>query len=315
MSRSEKKIKVPDRLADKGVMNANETKKERAIMRTDEHRPSVINPADYEFVACEYVKIEDFGSAEFLKEERARIRAHMTRTGGNYSGHEHGGNCMVCGSVNAVYTMLFYHAKSNSYVRTGSDCAAKIEMSGIEEFNRFRAAVKNAIEAKAGKKKAEAILNEAGLSEAWKIYESDNRSQYEERTIGDIVSKLVTYGSISERAENFVRDLLAKIPTREARKEAERQAHADAAECPEGRIVIVGEVLATKVQDSDFGSVVKMLVRAETGFKVWGTCPAGIVRGMKISFKATVTRSNDDAKFGFFKRPSSAQVLEAPVAA
>ncbi len=284
-------------------------------MRTDEHRPSAINPADYEFVACEYIKIEDFGSAQFLQEERAKIRAHMTRTGGTYSHHEHGGNCMICGSVNAVYTMLFYHAKSNSYVRTGSDCAAKIEMSGLEEMNRFRAAVKNAIEAKAGKKKAEAILTEAGLSEAWTIYEAGNVKEYEERTISSIVGKLVAYGSISENAEKFVRDLLAKIPTRESRKEAERQAHANAAECPEGRIQIVGEVLATKVQDSDFGSVVKMLVRAETGFKVWGTCPAGISRGMKISFKATVTRSNDDEKFGFFKRPSNAQVIEAPVAA
>jgi len=285
-------------------------------MRTDEHRPSAINPADYEFVACEYIKIEDIGSAEFLIEERAKIRAHMSRTGGTYSGHEHGGNCMVCGSVNAVYTMLFYHEKSNSYVRTGSDCATKIEMSGVADFNRFRAAVKNALEAKAGKKKAEAVLTEAGLSEAWTIYEAGNVSEYEERTISSIVGKLVAYGSISENAEKFLRDLLAKIPTRQARKEAERQAHADAAECPEGRVEIVGEVLATKVQDSDFGSVVKMLVRSETGFKVWGTCPGNIYKGMKISFRATVTRSNDDSKFGFFKRPSNAQVLqEAPVAA
>jgi hypothetical protein len=54
-------------------------------MRPDVHRPSEIVPNDYEFVACEHVRGEDFDNALFGQSERQRIHAHMTRTGGHYS--------------------------------------------------------------------------------------------------------------------------------------------------------------------------------------------------------------------------------------
>jgi len=281
------------------------------MLRTDEHKPSAIIPDDYEFVACEYLKVDGLEAAAVLQEERNRIKLHMAKTGGTYSKHVHGGNCMVCGSVNAIYTMLFYHAKTNSYIRTGSDCAAKLDMGGAHEFSAFKSKVQDALEAQAGKKKARAILEQAGLLQAWTIYLESESTEYEERTIRDIVGKLVTYGNISEKALNFVGILLNKIVNRaelKAKQEAEKAA---AANCPEGRVVITGEVLSTKVQYTAFGEVVKMLVKAETGFKVWGTCPANIQRGMKIEFTATVTPSKDDPKFGFFKRPAKANVLVA----
>ena len=96
--------------------------------RSDVHRPSALNPEDYEFVGQEVSKFEGIESCEFILREREAIRAHMAKTGGNYSGHEHGGNCMVCGSPNAIYTVLFYHQKTNTYVRMGQDCAMKCEM-------------------------------------------------------------------------------------------------------------------------------------------------------------------------------------------
>jgi len=68
-------------------------------MRTDCHRPSVIDPADYEYVGIENDKIDDvIGGAWVLQEHRDRIREHRARTGGTYSRHEHGGNCHVCGA-------------------------------------------------------------------------------------------------------------------------------------------------------------------------------------------------------------------------
>jgi hypothetical protein len=57
-----------------------------------------------------------------------------------------------------------------------------------------------------------------------------------------------------------------------------------------------------------------MLVRDDRGFKVWGTVPSSLPntdRGDKVTFTASVERSNNDETFGFFKRPSKATLIEA----
>jgi hypothetical protein len=69
--------------------------------------------------------------------------------------------------------------------------------------------------------------------------------------------------------------------------------------------------------DTPFGYVVKMLVRDDSGFKVWCSCPsaASIAKGNRISMRVSVTPSRDDTKFGFGKRPSNLEVLAALPAA
>ena len=62
-----------------------------------------------------------------------------------------------------------------------------------------------------------------------------------------------------------------------------------------------------------------MLVRDDRGFKLWGTVPASLgyselgehslTKGDRISFTATLEQSNDDPKFGFFKRPTKAELI------
>lgn len=283
------------------------------IKRTDVHRPSAINPVEYEYVACEYTKIEGLGDCYFLQEERRRIQEHMARTGGTYSHHQHGGNCMVCGSVNAIYTILFYHKPTNSYIRMGSDCAAKCEMAGYDgQFDAFKTACRNALELKAGKRKAEAVLAERGLSGAWVIYTSETIVQkFEELTIRDIVGKLVQYGSISENQGRFVRNLLDKIPHRE---EIERQREADklaALPVPTGRMIIEGTVIKVGIYETIYGNFKKMTVKTKDGWICFGTVPSShdCDRGNIIKFVATVEPSRNDVKFGFFKRPTKLEVL------
>lgn len=282
-------------------------------MRTDIHSPSNLIPSDYEYVAQECMKIEGLGDVEFIRQHSEYIRAHMARTGGNYSAHEHGGRCMVCGSVNAVYTVLFYHAKTNTYIRTGQECAALIDAKAAAGLDKLRNDVRDAREAQAGKNKAKVVLGDAGLSAAWDVYEGSTGGR-EENVICDIVGKLVRYGSVSEKQLAFVKNMLDAIANRAA-IEAARKAEAElAAPVPAGRVVVTGVVLTVRVDDTQFGRVTKMLVKAESGFKVWGTMPAGACanKGDKIVFKATLKPSDNDHKFGFASRPTLISVEPAP---
>lgn len=292
--------------------------------RADTHRPSAIQPEDYEYVGPELIKIEGLEDCMALQEMRARIQAHMKRTGGTYSSHQHGGNCMVCGSVHAIYTVLFYHAKTNSYVRMGHECAEKCDMGDASEFNAFHKGIKDARNLQKGKNKAKALLSDRGLEQAWAIYEAGTTptTPREESTVWELVGKLVRYGDISDNQFKYLGVLLERINTRAERK-AQREAERAAAKpCPSGRIQIVGTVLNTKYQESMFGETLKMLVKAEDGWLVYGTVPSsleifddgdlqrGLQHGDRIRFKATVTPSENDEKFGFFKRPTGAELIQ-----
>lgn len=281
------------------------------MRRTDTHRPSAIIPTEYQYVGMEYRQVNSIEDCYAVMAMRKRIQDHMARTGGTYSNHEHGGNCHVCGSVNAIYTHLFYHVPSNTYIRTGTECTDKLDYAGAaEDMNAFRTAIKDYTELQTGKRKAQGILAEAGLSQVWDVYlqefSASERVPYEEITIREIVGKLIRYGSISEKQMNFVGILVDRINNR-AQLEAQRAAEkAIAADCPNGRVNITGTMLKWEVRDSDFGSVTKMLVKSADGFVVWGSMPVGIStdqKGQEVSFTATVEPSEKDPKFGFFKRP------------
>lgn len=282
--------------------------------RTDAHRPSAIEPADYDFVAFEYLRVDGIGDAQFLMAERARRTAHMNRTGGTYSGHEHGGNCGVCGSANAIYTALFHHRPSNTYVRTGLDCADKLECHGVEAFRRR---VTEAREQRAGKRKAQALLTDAGLAKAWEVYAAGNTDRREESTVVDMVGKLVQYGSISDKQVNYLRVLVERIENRAAIEAQRAVETAAAAPVPvtDKRMTVRGTVLSVKVPgEFDIGQSTRMLVQHADGWKVFGTVPAsieGVARGDVVEFDAAVKVSDKDAKFGYFSRPTKARKVAA----
>jgi len=292
--------------------------------RTDVHRPSAIIPEDYQFVALGYMGPGNFEAAIA---ERKVFQEHMQRTGGKFSNHEHGGTCHVCGSVNALYTVRFYHAKTNSYITTGTDCAEKLNMGDAILFRSFREKIKAGIAAQAGKAKAQSILTEAGLIRAWNIYaETDAETIdqtmvnprtgemfWEEKTIRDIVGKLVHYGNISERQTQFLGNLLTKIDQRAEMlaKRAAEQANAKPLPASGVRLTITGKIISQREQATDFGPVVKILVSHADGWRVWGSMPRGLdaANGDVIQFDARVEKSEKDEKFGFFSRPTKAVIL------
>lgn len=92
---------------------------------------------------------------------------------------------------------------------------------------------------------------------------------------------------------------------------------------PEGRRLLVeGEIVSAQWRDSAYGTQCKLLVKLPAGGKLWGTCPASVLRtladddlsplrGRQISMTANVERSRDDECFGFWSRPTKAKISPA----
>jgi len=276
--------------------------------RTDIHRPSAITPEDYSFIGCDY-----YGPNYGENLDRQFIRKHMDRTGGKYSTHHHGGSCHVCGA-SAMYVAIYHHAKTNTYIVTGEDCASKMDTGEAIAFRSLRKRIAAERKADKGVKKAVETLKAANLTAAWEIYKDANRvDKYEENTIRDIVSKLVRYGTISEKAEGFMRSLIEKIAKR-AEIEAERARATEAAlpvPMTDARILIKGKVLSVKVVDGYYGRQTKILVQHADGWKIWGTAPCHCDRGDEIEFCAKIERSDKDEKFGFFSRPTKPRIISS----
>ena len=274
-------------------------------LRYDIHRPSVITPEDYQYVSQECMKIEGLGDIEIVMRERARLQCHMEKTGGKFSDHEHGGSCYICGSAFAIYTITFYHPKSNTYLRVGSECAKKLE---FDDGGLFRSQIHSALQHQAGKAKAAVILADKGLDAAYAAY-AGKVDKWEENTIRDIVGKLVQYGNLSDKQYAFLGNLLTKIETRAERDAAQKAEH-DAADVlpPTGdRIEITGVIMSRKSQE--FGPD-RLLVKSDAGWKVFGNIPSALCEcgvGHRVSFFARVSPSEKDPKFGYYQRPTKAK--------
>lgn len=285
------------------------------MARTDIHRPSVIVPADYAYVAIQTMKCEGLGDLAFLQFQREQLRQHMEMTGGDYSQHYHGGGCHICGA-RCLYRVVFHHAPTNVYICTGMDCADKLEWDE-GDGEKFRAQVKHALERKAGKEKAAAILADKGLDLAWLVFDAEpaTTDRREEGIIRDIVGKLVQYGNISDAQTAFLRKLVDAIGRR-AELDAQRAAeHEAAASLPAaGRIAIKGEVVSIKRADGINLFSDRMIVKHADGWKVMGTLPAALDDakvGDVVEFSAAIKPSDRDPKFGFFSRPTKARKVAA----
>ena len=153
---------------------------------------------------------------------------------------------------------------------------------------------------------------------------------YASRVFDDKHGKPMRYVTVSHCPQDIceaihdklVGDLIRLQQYQQEQRDAQRAerdaAHEAGEDAPEGRVVITGTVLAFKRQESMYGDVLKMLVQDDRGFRVWGSVPVSLEdaeRESRITFTATVTASDKDAKFGFFKRPAKAAVLDLEAAA
>jgi hypothetical protein len=133
--------------------------------------------------------------------------------------------------------------------------------------------------------------------------------------LNDMGHKVERYGELSDKQIAFARKILGwlvEADERLAEKEAVAAAKVAAGvKVESGRQVIEGTVTTLKWQDSDYGMTRKMRV-VSGDLAYWGTVPAAIdhvEKDQRVRFTATVEPSRDDPAFGFFKRPSKAEVL------
>ncbi len=293
--------------------------------RTDIHRPSAIEPENYYLVAILCTpKGGDIIDFVALRSERERLASHMKDTGGKYAQHEHGGNCHVCGAW-FIDHAVYYHHVTNSYLNIGFDCAMKMDIGDARAFRDFRTARKTAVELKAGKAKAKATLEEAGLENVWELavrfdlhadieeYIEDLGNSLKQKTFGnictllDIVAKLIKYGSLSEAQLKFVASLpdrILNVKETQAKWDAEE---ADAKPVPfEGRQEFAGTIISKRLVQGDYCNTWKVTVKHADGWRVWVTLPSpalGYEVGETIELRANITVSDDNPKFAFAKRP------------
>lgn len=132
-----------------------------------------------------------------------------------------------------------------------------------------------------------------------------------------LYGKLNKYG-LSDRQVAAVAKFIVGDNERAAKRAAE---NADASPVLVGTgITVTGEIVSAKWRISDYGESLKIVVKDDRGFKVWGTCPRAIadtvgsddvesLKGQRIEFVAEISASDDDPCFGFHKRPKDARFL------
>jgi hypothetical protein len=230
------------------------------MARTDAHRPSAINPEDYDFVACDYY---DPWAAQMFMHERKFFRDHMERTVGKFATKHNSGTCHVCGAA-AMYVAKYHHRPSNSYIVTGMDCAEKMDFGGTGSFKAFKAKVSHERKIMKGKAVAHEVLALLGMSDAYRVYEAGSYQEgkwlREESIICEMVMNLVKYGKWSEKQAEFCRKLLGDIASRPQR-EAERAAQKEAEAAASNYVGNVGDRLS-------FDLVVQFVSSFETQFGI-----------------------------------------------
>lgn len=299
------------------------------MKRTDLHRPSAIIPEDYRMVAVDY-QGGLLGESQAFAPDRHVFREWMKRTGAKFAHIEREGwGCDICGAK-CSYIARFHHIPTNTVITTGWDCAAKMEIGEPEAFKSFKKKAQGELKTARGKAKAKRLLAERGLEAAWTIFSvpdyttlprSTKRGMedcvaYEESTIIDIVRKVVAWGSLSDPQAGFIASLLERIPERGARhaeqvtKRAADAAIAKPIPATTERMEVVGTILMTRMDETQFGTVEKCLIQHADGWKVWGSCPIG-GKGDVVAFMARVQVKEGDNKFGFFSRPTKARIVTA----
>lgn len=242
------------------------------------------------------------------------------------------GGCDHCGQTRIRYWMFYLHLPTREVVSVGTRCASKLSLDSKADIAR-RAQIER-------ERKASALAKWIAADELNEKAWADLMGRQDEAggsggAGNEFVDSLVNYANRNGCLTDGQRDAVLKGIETRATRAAER-AEQNAGD-PEpsaviaGRITIEGRLLTVKNQEGRYGCTTKMLVLDDRGFKVWGTFPdsfsgplfdraiedgstdirSWLSAGAKarVRFAAAVEQSRDDETFGFFKRPTKAEVI------
>lgn len=315
--------------------------------RSDKFRPSVINPAEFKFIGHHYIGGMSDETWEALCDEinegaEALAEHQAAHPGFTVAGHKWPGQCDCCGA-RYKFGATFHTETTNTYISIGSICAGKMNMGNPAAMKTFREQVNTWKLHQERVAKARAYLTTVGLVAMLTLFlDKDNTSrEFPEVTLRDMCGKVIGWGNeLSEKQQAFARKLLQQIADR-PRLEAERAAK-DANRQPvpvtDKRLTVRGTIIGAEYREGGYSSqgfyqpsCVKIVVEATEGYKVWGTAAgeltdavlefsdksylsgdeqAALLKGKRVQFDARLTPSDKDTKFGFFKRPTKARILD-----
>jgi len=283
------------------------------------HKPKTMNPEHYRYLGWLYqggseAILNSLGFAhkdpEFINFMDLQEDEKLNQ--GNWYV---GGTCDHCGS-HFAWGNVYEYIPTGEKVVVGHICADKFNMTSHTQLKQREA-----------ERRAEAFRKRKKINAAEKLYRErnwlisnilDSELAKTNDFIGDLKRKLHEYGSLTERQGAAAIASTIKDFWYKGAKEEQEANQAEAEDVPEGKgLEVTGRIISTRYQDSKFAygvTELKMLVQDDRGFRVWGTMPTslenvGADSGSRIRFTANLEPSNDDPKFGFFKRPRKAELL------
>ena len=281
------------------------------------HNPTNFEPSDYAVVDYLDNKRPQYcgGDVDAYREDIKMWEADMRAVlGADWIKKIH--RCVHCGNGNVRWITAVKHAPSGETVVFGSDCTERLGFANKVAFKLALLQSRADTQAKNFKlyqaKVAFLAANPAIADALVRINEPVHaRNSFAK----DVLGKLAVYGSLSARQIECVLSSMQRDIERAASQAVE--AVEPKGDAPSGRADVSGVVLTIKTQESDYGSVTKMLLKLDNNSKVWLTVPAGadLNRGDRCTVRATFTVSNDDKSFAFGKRPIVLSTTPATVAA
>lgn len=251
------------------------------------------------------------------------------------------GKCLGTGSVSwgADFKGVVYNSDGTS--REVPQVCFKCDGTGGKYVSQKQLDRREASRARRERRKAEeqaaktAAHQErvANARRRWDAVPGNTELAEQLHTLGEfgesLAEALATWGCLTDRQAEAARTALARRA---------EEAAAPTAPVPTGRTEVQGTVVSVKDKVTQYGVSVKMVVRDDRGFKVWGTVPAALadaacqrwedslpegtwmgqyggeawfdtLQGATVRFTAQLQASDTDEAFGFFKRPTKAQLI------
>ena len=283
-------------------------------------------PKEVEYLMVECPEVAEHYRREWLADLDAL--KERVRDGGFVGNFVNKGTCDHCGAWFG-YGAEYLHTNGEVIV-VGHTCAANdFAYDSRAARDKARAVKLRATRVKTVRARiaANTFLTEHDLGDVFseKTMKHDSRGG---RILEEMYGKLVRWGSISDKQIAFAKKLANEILNPapivcgfcgDADHDHKTCPHRHPVPVTDERIEIVGIIRFTEWRENGYGGSLKAIIETVDGFKIWTTLPAAIqdavdgyeYRGIAVRFMAKVERSDRDATFGFAKRPTKAEVIDA----